>query len=326
MTTEGQQVLVNNRQEALARFKQANFLDCRISAYPDYVEFEGINRQHPNFIFIDLDRSGFKTEMAHKSALSLTLKNIQEKLGGNPTVLWSGNGCHLYQPIEAFVLEQIEPFSKFVQASRSFLRFAEWYLSNGKSDPAHNATVSFKNCMLRIPRSHNSKCVERNNKGIPDESTEVKIMQTWDRHRPKINLMLGSFLAYLVDQKFKEMKLQKRQFSKYSSKSTSITSNDIILWIEKLLQTPIEDHRKNTVALILAPYLVNIKKMTYSESYHIINGWLDKCNSLRRLDSGFNSNYRIKHALENAIKTGYRPMRRENLKKRNMLPLYHMLS
>jgi hypothetical protein len=179
--------------------------------------------------------------------------------------------------------------------------------------------------MIRISGSHNSKCVERNSNGIAaDESTEVKIMQRWDGHRPKINLLLGSFLAYLVDQKFKEIvQQQKQQFSKYSNRSTSITSNPVILWIEKLLQTPIEDGRKNVVALILAPYLVNIKKMSYSESYNSIKGWLDKCNSLRRLDSGFS--FRIKHALENAIKTGYKPMRFENLKKRNM-PLYHTLS
>jgi hypothetical protein len=33
-----------------------------------------------------------------------------------------------------------------------------------------------------------------------------------------------------------------------------------IPWIEKLLQTPIDDYRKKAVALILAPYLINIKK------------------------------------------------------------------
>ena len=32
--TEGRQILVNSREEALSRFKRANFLDCRISAYP----------------------------------------------------------------------------------------------------------------------------------------------------------------------------------------------------------------------------------------------------------------------------------------------------
>jgi hypothetical protein len=89
------------------------------------VEFQGINRQSPNFIFIDLDRSDFKTERAHKLALSLTLKNIQDKIGGNPTILWSGNGYHIYQPVEALVLEQLEPLPRFDQPSRSFLRFAE---------------------------------------------------------------------------------------------------------------------------------------------------------------------------------------------------------
>jgi hypothetical protein len=54
-----------------------------------------INRQAPDFIFIDLDRSSFKTERAHKLALNVTLKNISEKVDGKPTVMWSGDGYHL---------------------------------------------------------------------------------------------------------------------------------------------------------------------------------------------------------------------------------------
>src|SRR5215216_6492791 len=96
--TQGRQIEVFNKEKALARFKQANFLDCRISAYPLYTNYKGINRQAPNFIFIDLDRSTFKTERVHKFALNTTLNNIKEKLGGSPTVLWSGNGYHIYQP------------------------------------------------------------------------------------------------------------------------------------------------------------------------------------------------------------------------------------
>jgi hypothetical protein len=81
--TGGRQVLVFSREEALSRFRESNFLDCRINAYPDYTGVSGINRQAPNrqapyFIFIDLDRSGFKTSEAHRLALSMTLKNIEE--------------------------------------------------------------------------------------------------------------------------------------------------------------------------------------------------------------------------------------------------------
>src|SRR6476469_3890757 len=55
MTTQERQIVVFSRMEAFARFKQANGLDCRINAYPNYVEWKGINRQAPNFIFIDID-------------------------------------------------------------------------------------------------------------------------------------------------------------------------------------------------------------------------------------------------------------------------------
>jgi hypothetical protein len=59
-TTEGKQVVVYSKKEALAWFKAANYLDCKINAYPKFVEWKGIHRQAPNFIFIDLDQGRFK--------------------------------------------------------------------------------------------------------------------------------------------------------------------------------------------------------------------------------------------------------------------------
>jgi hypothetical protein len=78
--TEGRQIPVYNKEEALARFKQANLLDCRINAYPAYTGFNGVNRQPPNFIFIDIDKSTFNTQRAFDLAISKTLKNFREKL------------------------------------------------------------------------------------------------------------------------------------------------------------------------------------------------------------------------------------------------------
>ncbi len=71
-TPKEKQVLVYNKEEALSRFKQANLLDCRINAYRAYTEFGGINRQAPNFIFIDLDPSRFNSRNA--------LDKAQEKI------------------------------------------------------------------------------------------------------------------------------------------------------------------------------------------------------------------------------------------------------
>ena len=75
--SEGRQFEVFSK-EVIKAFEQSDFLDCRVNAYRSYTEYKGINRQAPNFIFIDLDKSTFNTERAHKLALSNTLRNIKE--------------------------------------------------------------------------------------------------------------------------------------------------------------------------------------------------------------------------------------------------------
>lgn len=47
-TTEGRQILAYDREEAMTRFKQANFLDCRINAYPGHRKGIVIKIKHFN--------------------------------------------------------------------------------------------------------------------------------------------------------------------------------------------------------------------------------------------------------------------------------------
>jgi hypothetical protein len=314
--SEGRQFEVFSKEEMIKAFEQSDFLDCRVNAYPSYTEYKRVNRQAPNFLFIDLDKDIVGTARAHRLALTNTLRKIKEKLSeAYPTVLWSGNGYHIYQPIEAFVLEEEEVFSsnEFDQSSKAFLRFAEQYLSNNKSDPSHNP--SFKSCMIRIPGSFNSKCI------LKGKDSEVKIIQRWDGYRPKINLLLGSFHVYLVDQRIKDLQRQKEQIKKYRQKHGDDVND--IKWIEILLETPISDYRKNAINLILAPYLINIKKLSYTDAFNIIKDWLNKCDSLRRLDCNFN--YRLKSALEDAIQKGIPSMSLAKLREKNK-ELYDLLS
>jgi hypothetical protein len=192
ITTKGnKQILVYNREEALARFSAANFLDCKINAYSNRIGWKGLNRQAPNFIFIDLDLGKFRSRLALDRALAKTLRNISEKFNVTvtPTVLWSGNGYHIYLPVEASILEEESEFARFGNPSRKFIQFAESYLSNNKSDPEHSKGLSFKNCMIRIPGSVNSK---------NDKLAEVKIIQEWDGNRPSINPLLYRFDLYLL--------------------------------------------------------------------------------------------------------------------------------
>lgn len=56
-------------------------------------------------------------------------------------------------------------------------------------------------------------------------------------------------------------------------------------WIEKVLtDSPIDDYRKLTIALILSRYLINVKKLGYEQAYAIIWEWLDKCQEFKRLE------------------------------------------
>jgi hypothetical protein len=101
------------------------------------------------------------------------------------------------------------------------------------------------------------------------------------------------------------------------------TNVNDIKWIDILLEIPISDCRKNAISLILAPYLINIKKLPYTNAFDIIKDWLNKCDPLRRLDPNFNS--RVKTALEDAIQKGILPRSLIKLREKNR-ELYNMLS
>ena len=188
----GKQIKVNNREEALAKFKQSNLLDCRISAYP-YPEYRGINRQSPNFFLSDLDKKKFKTKKAFDECMYNTLQNFKDKLrNANPTILWSGGGYHFLQPLYADIaLEMESVFAEFIEPSRKLMQYAEKLVTDNMGDPCHCNSVSFNNCMIRIPC--NSKYVQFNDKGevvkIPNQS-EVRIVQRWDGYKPNIRCLL----------------------------------------------------------------------------------------------------------------------------------------
>jgi hypothetical protein len=185
---------VYNKEEAFARFKQANFLDCRISAYPSSKHTRR-QKQKPSFLFIDLDSQALDL---HKE-LECTLATIKLKFENHdiePTVLWSGKGFHTYPPVSALVLEDETLFEEIevYDPSRKFLQWSEQYLSNNKADPCHSLGISFNNCMLRIPGSINSKV-----------NRLVTVIQKWDSIRPSIKPLLCDFYIHLANIKLREV-------------------------------------------------------------------------------------------------------------------------
>ena len=293
----GRQIEVFSKQDILFYFKQSSYLDCKINGFPSYTEYKGIQRYPPDLIFIDIDKSNFKDDKSFENALSTTLRNIKRKLNGDgySTVNNSGNGYHVIQPIECPILEQIEQFQKYKNnynffVSQEFLRFAKNSLSNNKADK--NNYPSFKSCLLRIPGSINSKY-----------NKKVEIVQKWNGVRPTIpREFIEEFRTYLIQKKIDEAR-QKQKILSMRNKNRHANNSKYINyyeWIDtKILANSFEDCRKIIVDLILAPYLINIKKLSYDESYQIIRDWLDKCHDLKKLDNYSNFvNYRIHSALK----------------------------
>jgi hypothetical protein len=165
---------------------------------------------------------------------------------------------------------------------------------------------------LRIPRSINSKY-----------NIKVKIIKKWNGIRAPINKdLLIEFRRYLIQKKIDQEKKRQKILSIRTNKLEN--SINYYPWIEHLLQTPIEDFRKLVIDLILAPYLINVRKLSYSESFKIIKDWLDKCNDLKRLDNYRNFEYRINYAIKNADKKQIPPMSTITLKE-NYKDLYFLL-
>ncbi len=317
--TAGRQVKVYSKLEVLSYFKDSNYLDCRISAY----SLESITI---DLIMIDIDRSNFKSKQELNKANTSTLSKIsttfriRNSRNKPTTVIWSGNGYHYYIPVDSKgkILEQMPKFKEFEEPSKEFIRFAEWYLSNGKCDNEHNKTMSFNNCMLRIPGSFNSK-----------NNAQVRIVQNWDnRYKVPVHLLYDRFLEYLIN--------QDHDLTKHRSKPHAILSENsniswltvlqrfyqrrnknrrrkFISWIERLLRIPIRDHRKYCIWRILVPYLINVKHLTFNEAFKIIEKWLDKCNDLKPLD--FDADTKVNNCLTNAVDKGYLPISLDNPEK-----------
>ena len=181
----------------------------------------------------------------------------------------AGNGYHIYIVLDIRPLELIEELRELSdKPSEQFLRFAESVFTNNKKDSQHNP--SFKSCLLRIPGTINSK-----------NGSEVKIIQRFDENNiPTIdNQLLREFRLYLADIDIRKSRMIKTNKSAGNLSIKSQYHSTIQYeWIEKLLETPIEDGRKYALWKILCPYLVNIKKLEYEESFKILKTWLEKCN------------------------------------------------
>jgi hypothetical protein len=290
------QITINSKDEILQRFEEAQFVDCRINAYPKVPHG---TLQTPNIILIDLDmdRSLKTAQRLIKQLLNKTIENIAYYTDDVvvPLVLWTGNGYHVYVALNmAGPLEDIEEYARAVgsvkEISREFMLFAKAFLSDNKADLKNNP--SFESCLLRVPYSLNSKCLS-----IGELDPEIKVIQNWNGHAATMNeitLLLSGFYTHLVDKKVVVVDNVSKTTTNLKSKKFAGLTNSI-RWIEILLQNGLTEHRKYVISLILVPYFINIKSLSDENAAAKIKEWLSKCAKVRPLDPTYNFDYWIKY-------------------------------
>lgn len=320
------QVVVNSVEEMIKKFEEANFEDCRINAYHAFLneaeqkDYEnGINLDlfAPNILFIDLDQKDFLSKQDIDKIVKRIFKHVSIILHRcTPLLIWSGRGYHIIIPVQQ--TEALEHFDHFDgltnRPSEELLQFAKQFLSLNKADKANNP--AFKSCLLRVPYTLNSKCFDE------DKDPEVKIIQKFDFSKPlpKVDNLLIEFMTFLSDRKIKEcMKTQSRTKPRNKFSNNKSDKTNSVMYIENLLTIPIDDYRKNAVNLILAPYFVNVLKLSDLESFNRIKQWTLKCNALEPLrPSTYDFDNIIKYAVKRSKETSVKPLKfKDSLQHKN---------
>ena len=173
--------------------------------------------------------------------------------------------------------------------------------------------------MLRIPGSLNSKRIQFNARGeiigdIPPEA-EVRIIQDWDGNRPSIKPLLTPCYIWLQAAAIRDMQRRRRAEQMYGKYHRQLRDKMTITWIEKLLDKPLDNFRKYCIWRVFAPYFINVRGLSRLETFNTIKAWLDKCNSVYRLD--FTPTQKINTALDRV--GNYRPVSCDKLKEENNL-------
>ena len=211
----------NSINKIFNMFKESNYYDCKINCFPyndskqqqqtiDINSEDVKNKTAASFIMINLDLQYFSYDKKKlDNILNMTLNKLSIKFYGesNPTVLWTGNGYNIYQPLEETTFENNKVYYDFLpytderNITTEFLRFAEKFFTDGKIDPPNLHSV--KSCFITVPGTFNFKNGE-----------QVKIIHKWDGKSPSIQWIAYDFKKYLVQKKIDKIHERKKEIVK----------------------------------------------------------------------------------------------------------------
>ncbi len=211
------QIYSNNEEEILHHFLESDFKGCKINGYPFVGKADGVNKLSPSFLLIDLDLSLCNVCKYPKRKLDYilkqTLNKMKKEIHGNPTVLWTGDGYHIYLPIifsgsnpkEKNPLEFVDLCNEFVpyvdkDLTTEFMRFASKYFTYGhqQKGPIHSNNDSVTSCFVTVPGTTNTK-----------DNSIVRVIQKWDGKTTDVSAIAPYFLDSLTQRRSEHKAMDK---------------------------------------------------------------------------------------------------------------------
>jgi hypothetical protein len=209
----------NSINKVFDMFKESNYYDCKINCFPyvnnnlkkystDFNNLKAKDKAIGCFIMIKLDlQSVSHNKVKLDNILNKMLDKLSVKFYGesHPTVLWTGNGYYVYQPLEGMIFENNPIFNdpmlnihNRIDPIIEFTRFALKFFTDGKIDPKYLPSVN--SFFIRVPGTFNFKNGE-----------QVKIIQKWDGKSPTVKWITTDFKNYLKQKKIDIINKRKRE-------------------------------------------------------------------------------------------------------------------
>jgi hypothetical protein len=198
-------IFSDSEDEIFQHFLESEFKDCKINGYPLF-DKEDDYRLSPSFIFIDLDLSICNTCKYPKRKLDYILKEALNKMEktvkGFPTVLWTGDGYHIYLPARlcnpddkekcyigsVSLYDNENSCSVNNEMTTEFMKFICKYFTNNHIDLDHIPCIN--TFYVLVPGTINSKL-----------NLKVELIQSWDGRLADIHAIISSFLNNLEQSK-----------------------------------------------------------------------------------------------------------------------------
>ena len=137
--------------------------------------------------------------------------------------------------------------------------------------------------------------------------------------------MLIEFQTFLIDRKLK-VEVNREQKRKRGHNISNRSPKNRIQYVELLLEMSLKDYRKNVISLILAPYFVNIQKLSDADSFDRIKEWVLRSNDVKGLEPSVEYFDELNNkAIKRARETGIKPLRFEETLRYKNQELYDLL-